>query len=110
MPESGENLIESLPLNEFHGVETGAALLSLGIDGHNVRVMKLGRRLRFAVESDDGGAGHSKARWKHFERHAAVQRNLPGFAQSQIRHARRILRDSPKGLGPGTDAADPPRE
>ena len=77
--EIGDDLVQPPTLDKLHGIVAGAAFLALGIDGDNIGVVELARRLGFPAKSHDRRSRQPESRRQYFERHRAVQRDLPGL-------------------------------
>lgn len=86
-----EDLIETSPFDSFHRIKAGAVHFALGVDGHDVRVVQLGRRQGFTMEAQHGRRGDSQARRKHFQRDHAFERQLPRL----VHHAHPTRPDLP---------------
>src|SRR5262245_45251158 len=73
-----EYLIESLPLNELHGVEVSALVLADAEHRHDIRMMQTGSSLRFATKSLEMTNALQGNRRQYFECHVSPQRFLHG--------------------------------
>ena len=70
---------QAAPLDKLHGIVEHALLLADGEDRHDVRMVQLGNRLRFAIESLHGVAVGNAGKAEDLQGHFAVERDLSGF-------------------------------
>ena len=85
--------IERLALDELHRVVMHAPIAAAGKDGHDVRVVQLRRRLGLVIEAGHLLAVQDRGKGQHFQRHAAVQRYLPGFVDDAHAAAADLAQD-----------------
>src|SRR5262249_47075743 len=69
--------LEPVALNQLHRIEQMPLMLPLGINGHDIRMVQLRRRVRLGDESLDQPRRLRHRRRQHLKRHHPVQRNLP---------------------------------
>ena len=76
LPAIGNRPVERLALDELHRVVMDAPLHAHGKHGNDVRMVQLRGRLGLVLEAGDLPAVEHGGKGKHFQRHAAAQRNL----------------------------------
>ena len=68
-----------------------AVVLSDFVDGHDVRMLQIGRRLRFTTEALNLGLAREFSGENHFQRDRAIEARLPGFPNNAHAAARDFL-------------------
>jgi hypothetical protein len=77
-PASFEQAIERLPAQQAHRDVVAALGFADLVDGHDVRVLQLGRGLSLAVEALDEARFAQQLRMEHLQRQLAFQREVAG--------------------------------
>ena len=75
-PQLGDRLLQRLAVDVLHRVVVDALLLPDGEHRHDVRMVQLGRRLRFVAEAGDLPLIEHRGERQDLERHAPVERLL----------------------------------
>ena len=71
--------VQRLPINELHGIEMDASLAANAMHGNDVRMVKVGRSLRFLAESLQMLGIKGGRKRQHFQGHGTPQGQLNGL-------------------------------
>ena len=122
-PQFGDDGREGPPLDIPHRVVMDAPLAAHGVDGHDVRVVQVRRRLRLVLEALERLVAQDGREGQDLQRHLAAERDLGRLvddahpasadlaedaevAQLADRRARLGVREGGQGRAPAGDAAE----